>query len=1043
MRASRPPKLARSVINLAGVVATLISLPSCGPEPIEIVAALSARESETVVGRLGRGVVYRGEGSGDRDQGVPLSVEDRRRYVQAANEVRKIARNLPAPEQDELIGRLSLLSGDHDRAILELETATAYPDPPASALNALAVAYLTRARQEGRAFDLVLALGAVIRAQERDPDSPDIRFNVARILSGFPLRHRAAAAWRKFLEVADEEASVQEAEAWIQRLEAPSHLALWREQEALLETAVLPVDSSWVDRVVESFPFRARLYVEERLLGTWAAAVEGGNSETAARALTVSRAIGEALAVQRGEHLIADAIAVIDRLAAFPGPRRDDLLVGHRLFAEGMTDYYVQRLTTAEEKLVEAGKRLERAESPMAGWARFFGAICLYYRDTDEAVRRFEAQLFALDVERYPSLAGRIHWLLGTAIQNDEPLSLEHYEKAFELLDASSGFAGSSMLHLLIAEAYKLLSDSEQAWQHRLLALDLVGAGGDPRRIHSMLGETIHSLLAQGLGAEAEPFLHEMAYNAESWADHPYAVAEVHHLWAQQAISIEKPGRALEEIEATRAIVERLEKSGLTDWLRSWLSIYEGVAVLERDPDAAYRLISEGFDWLDETGNQVERPRYLAKRAAASLALGDVESAVVDLEDAIDYYENTRVALAPGLERARFFGAVQPAFERLIALQLASGVNGEKAAFETSERARARFMTDLAAPDHEWPAVATLDADRLGSQLTERQALVEYVFLPEGLVAWIMDNRGLRTMRFDIDRDRLARDVELFRHQLQGGSPVQSVLQTSASLFDSIVRPLAIPESKDYWILVPDGALADLPFVALYDRAAQSFLGSEKALSILPSARFIERGQRNVQPGDVILFGNPTGDLEASTREIEGVASIYGGGEALLGTDATRAAFLAYLGRAEVLHFAGHSEANPEQAGRSRLLLADGPVEAHEIWSRDLSHTRLVVLSGCRSAVGDRTGRQALFGLAGGFLSAGAREVVASYWDVDDEIAQEVMIGFHRHYRQSYSAAEASRRTIEELVLNQSSVSIFVWGAFSVFGGSRTTHYTQ
>ena len=57
----------------------------------------------------------------------------------------------------------------------------------------------------------------------------------------------------------------------------------------------------------------------------------------------------------------------------------------------------------------------------------------------------------------------------------------------------------------------------------------------------------------------------------------------------------------------------------------------------------------------------------------------------------------------------------------------------------------------------------------------------------------------------------------------------------------------------------------------------------------------------------------------------------------------------------------------------------------------------LVVLSGCRTALGREIRGEGLMALSRGFLAAGASRLVMSLWSVDDKATAELMAHFYRH----------------------------------------------
>ena len=92
--------------------------------------------------------------------------------------------------------------------------------------------------------------------------------------------------------------------------------------------------------------------------------------------------------------------------------------------------------------------------------------------------------------------------------------------------------------------------------------------------------------------------------------------------------------------------------------------------------------------------------------------------------------------------------------------------------------------------------------------------------------------------------------------------------------------------------------------------------------------------------------------------------------------------------RFSFIHFAAHATANRASPLDSALILSrEGnmySLTAREIMKVPLDAS-LVTLSSCRSAGARAYSGEGLVGLTWAFLQAGARNVVAGLWDVDDE----------------------------------------------------------
>ena len=170
----------------------------------------------------------------------------------------------------------------------------------------------------------------------------------------------------------------------------------------------------------------------------------------------------------------------------------------------------------------------------------------------------------------------------------------------------------------------------------------------------------------------------------------------------------------------------------------------------------------------------------------------------------------------------------------------------------------------------------------------------------------------------------------------------------------------------------------------------------------------------------------------------------------LLGIDATESSLFEATNAPRFLHLATHGIVDEtETASFSSLALTmpavpvpgdDGFLTLVDLlnrWRGKLNGTELVVLSACESTKGRQQKGESMFALPWGFLYAGARAVVASLWEVEDEATAFLMAEFYRRLlekdgRYPLEALSAARRATREKYPHPNR-----WGAFVFSGAPR------
>ena len=148
-----------------------------------------------------------------------------------------------------------------------------------------------------------------------------------------------------------------------------------------------------------------------------------------------------------------------------------------------------------------------------------------------------------------------------------------------------------------------------------------------------------------------------------------------------------------------------------------------------------------------------------------------------------------------------------------------------------------------------------------------------------------------------------------------------------------------------------------------------------------------------------------------------------------------------------VVHFATHggrrhsaTRSSPAWCSRWSTPPAapqEGFLGLPDIYDLDLD-ADLVVLSGCRTALGKEVRGEGLMGLTRGFLYAGVPRVVASLWRVQDRATAELMTRFYRAlWQDGLPPAAALREAQRSLRREPRYRDPYSWAGFVLQGDWR------
>jgi CHAT domain-containing protein len=247
--------------------------------------------------------------------------------------------------------------------------------------------------------------------------------------------------------------------------------------------------------------------------------------------------------------------------------------------------------------------------------------------------------------------------------------------------------------------------------------------------------------------------------------------------------------------------------------------------------------------------------------------------------------------------------------------------------------------------------------------------------------------------------------------------------RSAYQMYQWIIQPLAkeLEANKiDNLVFVLDDGLRTFPLAALYD--GKQFLIEKYSIAIVPSFGLTDISLANRKNAQVIAMGASQfaeqEPLPAVPTELQTVVKETGEGEIFLNRDFTVENFIDRNKEKQfgIIHLATHGNFQPGRASNSyiqffdrELNLAQIPQIAKQLgWFNPQGAPDLLVLSACKTAVGDESAELGFAGLA---LGTGVKSALASLWNVSDEGTLGLMSEFYRQLEKHQMKAQALRKT--------------------------------
>jgi tetratricopeptide (TPR) repeat protein len=331
------------------------------------------------------------------------------------------------------------------------------------------------------------------------------------------------------------------------------------------------------------------------------------------------------------------------------------------------------------------------------------------------------------------------------------------------------------------------------------------------------------------------------------------------------------------------------------------------------------------------------------------------------------------------------------------------------------------------------------DPRRLAASLAPDEALLTWFAGPGRVGGFALARGRIFHASAPLGARELGLRVRRIRELLGAGAADGSSEKSLTEFHELLIAPLAAAGALvgvRRLVLVTPASLVALPFAALRNARTGRFLVEDLTLLQLPAAAALpilrERRAALASPADIFVPLEAT--LPGTGREGRAIVRLLPLARLHSGRAADVATFSRALAAGGIVHLASHGEFDPVNPMFSRVTLSDRYLEVHRVLDLPVA-SPLVFLDGCETALG-RAG-SAAFGNAGeegslaqAFLYAGARNVVATLWRVEDAAAARLAERFYRYGGADDPALALARAQREELTVGRG----FGWAAYAAYG---------
>ncbi len=358
--------------------------------------------------------------------------------------------------------------------------------------------------------------------------------------------------------------------------------------------------------------------------------------------------------------------------------------------------------------------------------------------------------------------------------------------------------------------------------------------------------------------------------------------------------------------------------------------------------------------------------------------------------------------------------------------------------------------------------------------LNANETIVEYFIGQENSFVLIIKKDTVHFEKLNLTNEDLIAAGNL-KEKIFGGAN-ESFIPDAHRLYDVLLKPIKEKYGlTKKLIIIPDGPLYYLPFEVLLTGPVNNpkefgefpYLIQDHTISYCFSSSMLENleGKTHIQTpvSEVLAFGpsftntasagrsvasvrGDLNDLDYNKDEIEYIKEWFYC-KSLVDTLANKQTFLNLARNYRFIHLATHAKVddkNPDFSfiaftnGIDTIILSDPEFKLtiNELSTLNLN-ADMVVLSACETGVGKVYKGEGIISISRGFIETGAKSIVTTLWNIDDQLSSKLMDKFYKHLSlENKSKDEALCDAKREYLLDNDAFQAHpkYWAAFVPYG---------